>query len=143
MSWVRQGNVSSTSVFSQERVGFAETQQPFRQSIKLSKHVEDDFNPSMRLQSVASTTQIGGKHIQPSLPLPDGLVPGDSLVNSVTDVRTDGVQSFLFSSSQSQLGGDAQESLTGTQSSNKSQYWTPHEMHLQRAVRRRGASYLY
>ena len=77
------GHVSSTSVFSQERVGFAETQQPFRQSITSTKQVEDDHNPSMRLQNIASATQIGGKHIEPSLPPPDGLTPGDSLVNSV------------------------------------------------------------
>jgi hypothetical protein len=108
------GHAASTSLFSNSQTAFDETQEPFRASLLSTAQREALENPSMRLQTVADM----------------GLAEG----SLQSDVRTDGYQSFLLSQSVSQ----GPQSMTGSATSNTSQYWTPHEIKLQKAVNRRG-----
>lgn len=107
------GHLASTSLFSQEQSAFDESHEPFRASLMSTMQRDSLDNPAMRMNSIRD------------------VVLGEL---SVTDVRTDGYQSFLLSTSQSH----GNQSMTGSTSSHASQYWTPHEIKLQKAVRRRG-----
>lgn len=118
------GNLASTSIFSQSREAFEETQQPFRESLEQTSVDEVIDNKAMRLQRV----------------VPRGSMEGSVMGGNETLPGPPGSPGSVFTENMplAPQNTDPGMSLASTNTQNKSQIWTPHEITLQRAVQRRG-----